>query len=149
VSEEDRGRYRQTNSMNAAAPHFARNSFSSLLAWRIASRTSEWPTSRSRPEVNAPYFIAHAKAVSFELNADIDMHRARRASAWLRREQKARFSRRDLHKAIANNDAAQVLDRPLAILEERGFVRPAPKQSGHAGRPSLEFLVNPQVLKHE
>jgi hypothetical protein len=114
-------------------------------------RTSPWDTSMSLATMEralrlAPYFIAHAKAVAFELNADPDMHRARRTAAWLRREQRHRFSRRDLHKAVANNDASKVLDRPLAILEERGFIRPAPKEVGQTGRPSLEFLVNPLAL---
>lgn len=95
----------------------------------------------------APYFIAHAKAVAAELNADENLRRARRAVEWLRRERRAQFKRRDLHKAIANNEGAEVLDRPLRILEDRGFIRAATKEPGRTGRPSAEFVVNPLVFK--
>ena len=95
----------------------------------------------------APYFIAHARAVAVEMNVDPNVALARRGLAWLRREERATFSRRELHRATAKDEGASVLDRPLEILETRGFIRPLPKEVGEGGRPSARFQVNPDALR--
>lgn len=95
----------------------------------------------------APYFIAHVKAVAFELNADPALGRARRAVAWVRREAKPTFSQRELHRAIAKDEPVVMLDPIVRILEDRGFIKPLPRKAGETGRPSLQFLVHPQFSR--
>ena len=95
----------------------------------------------------APYFIAHVKAVAFEINADPVLRLARRAVSWLRREGKASFTHRELHRGVAKDEPSATVDPVLRILEDRGFIRPLPKVPGEVGRPSPRFLVNPRLLQ--
>jgi hypothetical protein len=93
----------------------------------------------------APYFIAHVNAVAFELNAEPQLHRARRAVSWLRRERKVSFSQRELHRAVAKTEDASVAERVIQILENHGLVRAVPRVAA-IGRPSAEFVVHPKLL---
>ena len=97
----------------------------------------------------APYFIAHARAVAFELKADPAMKLARAALEWIRRDKIERFSRHELHRMIARNEAAAVVDPALAILKERCFIRQALVEQAaeqKIGRPpGPAFEVNPQT----
>jgi hypothetical protein len=98
----------------------------------------------------APYFIAHAQALAFDLEASPDAKLARKALDWIRRERRTTFSRRDLHRAIHRNGAARDLDAPLEDLRERFFIRPLHASDNDrdraAGRPQGPvFEVNPRT----
>lgn len=57
------------------------------------------------------------------------------------------FSKRDVHQALRSQvRSAQGLDEPLNILVERGFIRRVLGDEHRAGRPSICFEVNPDVL---
>lgn len=70
------------------------------------------------------YFIEHAKAAFDEMGADIDSDNARFVLDWVRRKGEGSFTRRDAHNGMQRRfKRATELDRPLDILDERGYIR--------------------------
>jgi replicative DNA helicase len=101
----------------------------------------------------ADYFLAHGVAVFELMGADPAIDGARRLLAWIAKEGRSRFSKRDAH---AGNRSvfkrANQLDDALALLERYGWIRsqaPAePKPQG--GRPpSPVFEAHPVALGTE
>lgn len=98
----------------------------------------------------ADYFIPHARAVLLELGSDPIVKRARRALEWIRRERIAAFTKHDLHRAIAKNEAAgaaeAVIDPVIRFLEGRDYIHAGAGAEKRTGRPpSPSYNVNPKV----
>ncbi|KAF0170062.1 MAG: DnaB domain-containing protein helicase domain-containing protein [Limisphaerales bacterium] len=96
------------------------------------------------------YFEAHALIAFETMGADPATEGAKRVLRWLKRCDKPAVTRREIHQALRSRfDRAAELDQPLAILEERGFIRsqvePAPRGPG---RPSPTFEVHPLLTKY-
>lgn len=99
----------------------------------------------------APYLVESYRFVVRSVD-DPDTERARRILSWIQGRRLAEFSRREAYRAIRPLERIDLVDEPLALLEELGHVRcqPAP-QSGATGvgrRPSVRFVVNPAVHRH-
>ena len=101
----------------------------------------------------APYFVAHAKAARLEMHLDANTKRAMRAVDWMRRTKAQRFSKAELHVAIAKNGGegtAKDLDRVIEELVGFSFIRAAPtepaRQDKKGGRPKGPgYMVNPKI----
>ena len=95
------------------------------------------------------YFIPHARAVLLELGSDPDVKRARKALDWIRAGRLAAFSKRELHKTVANNAPAGAADaevsRVIGLLQEHNIVRRGEPKPGAI--PTFE--VNPKILGPE
>ena len=75
---------------------------------------------------------------------------ARHILAWIRREGKPTFTRRDCHAAHKHRlPKANDLQEPLDVLTERHYARQVPKPVNRkGGRPSTVYEVNPAAF-HE
>jgi len=85
-----------------------------------------------------PYFVAHAKAACFELDASPEVKRAQRAVQWMRRWLKSGeryFTRSELHKAVAKNRPVTEIDPLLLLLTKHGAVRGVETSAQTGGRP--------------
>jgi replicative DNA helicase len=94
------------------------------------------------------YLIGHARAAFALMSADPSTEGAEALLAWLRREHKPEFTRRDAYRALrARFTKADDIDRPLAVLTELGYIRPAEEaERSGPGRPaSLRYEVHPTV----
>lgn len=97
------------------------------------------------------YFTEHARAAFAEMGADADLDGARALRDWMLREGEPSFTHRDAHRAHQSRfKRAADMDAPLAILEERGWIRrsePPKRETGQKGRPPLPgYDVNPFAL---
>ena len=111
----------------------------------------ELPT-MERAIAMADYFIPHARSVLLELGADTAVKLGRRALEWIRKERMSSFTRRDLQRAIAKNEAAgaagTAVDRVLALLAGHDFIRQSVGSGSRGpGRPSTVFDVNPRLFE--
>ena len=96
------------------------------------------------------YLIPHAIAAYNLMGADPASEGARGVLGWLSRKGLARFSQRDVHRAMPSRfrrpeDAENVLE----VLAKYGWIREV-KQERHAGRgrpPSPLFEVHPKLLR--
>jgi len=94
----------------------------------------------------ADYFLAHARVAFDEMGIDEVADLVRRASVWIVREGRTRFTKRDLHRALHVQKAIQ-LDPVLQELEARAWISPAAILQASPGRRRRpDFLVNPAVL---
>src|SRR5437763_7213540 len=97
------------------------------------------------------YFTEHALAVFDFMGADPAAEDARAVMAWIRRQGRAQFTRRDLHRGMQGRfRKAEDADPALEILSGHGWIREvkAPPQAG-GGRPrSITFDVHPRLFSH-
>jgi hypothetical protein len=94
----------------------------------------------------ADYLLAHGRAALDEMGIDPVAELARRASAWIVREKRAHFNKRELQRALHVKRVVQ-LDPALLELEARGWICCVPAGEPLGGRPRRnDFLVNPAVL---
>lgn len=101
-----------------------------------------------------PYVVAHARR-AFRLTAPVDpaVAAASHVLEWLRRKKLERFSIRDAHRGLGGRRwcrKADDLHGPLALLVERGWLRPlpTPRPGPHGGQPpSPSFAVHPSVVR--
>lgn len=91
------------------------------------------------------YFIPHAQAVFAEIGMDRAFDDARVILAWIQRKQLRRFTKRDAQQAHRSRfPQAAGVDRPLEILEERGYLRQIlPPRNGPGQPQSPVCLINP------
>lgn len=97
--------------------------------------------------VVSDYWIEHAFAVHDLWGTDDTLAGARIILAWLAREDLATFTASDVQKKLRShfNRIADVTE-PLALLVERGWVRPlfeGPLKVGRPGRSSPAFALHP------
>jgi replicative DNA helicase len=96
------------------------------------------------------YFTAHALAVFDFMGADPAVEDAKAVHAWLKRNGKAQFTKRDVHRALsARFEKAGDVDPALEMLTGHGWIRPAGSaEPGKQGRrrPSPSFDVHPALL---
>jgi hypothetical protein len=96
------------------------------------------------------YFKSHAAKVYARLAADPKVFRAKKVLAWVRRNGKKSFSKRDLHNGLQGTFATALeLDEPLGVLVSHGYIRPQPspdKTSTPGRKPSPVYDVNPLTL---
>ncbi len=96
------------------------------------------------------YFTAHAPAVFGFMAADPAVEDAKAVHAWIKRNREARFTRRDVHRALsARFEKAGDVDPALEMLAGHGWIRPAEraepgKQGGRRSSPA--FDVHPALL---
>jgi hypothetical protein len=98
------------------------------------------------------YLIAHAKAAYCEIGTDRAFDDARILTEWIKRKNLTEFSRRDAITDLPTRfRRAEDLDRPLAILMERDFVRErqTERQSVRGRTPAPRYAVNPCFLNPE
>jgi hypothetical protein len=95
------------------------------------------------------YFKSHARKVYAALDADPLIPKAKKVERWIRREQRARFSKRDAHYAFRGTfKSVDELEPVLGVLLKHGLIRPEPtKPKTSAGRPaSPMYESHPDVL---
>ncbi len=121
-------------------------------AWHLQDGY-RWPVSEdtlARALAAGEYFTAHALAVFDFMGADPAAEDARAVLAWIRRTGQARFTRRDLHRALsARFKKAGDMDPALEMLAGHGWIRPAvTAEPGSQGgrRPSPAFDAHPSLL---
>jgi hypothetical protein len=112
-----------------------------------------WPVSEgtmARALAAGQYFTEHARAVFDFMGADPATEDAREVLAWIKRNARPQFSKRDLHRGmIARFRKAADVDAPLEMLAANGWIRQAGtatpgKQGGRP--PSAIFEVHPSLL---
>lgn len=100
----------------------------------------------------ADYLVAHAKAAFDLMGADPELDAARRILAWLRQSEPPEFTKRDAFVALRGTfKKAELLDPPLALLLEHGYIRTVESTTpARPGRPaSPRYLVNPHTYAHK
>ncbi len=100
----------------------------------------------------APYFIAHAKAARFEMQADPETKRAQRAIRWIRERCKAGgprvFTRSELHKAIAKNKPVDEINPLLILLKRHAAIREVAAAKDTGGAPcKTAFEIHPDLAE--
>jgi len=92
------------------------------------------------------YLIDHALVAFDAMGADEHRTGARGILAWIGRERRSTFRRREVQRGL-HRQFARVADiePALELLEEHGFIRPvgAPRRPG---RPPVSYLVHPSAL---
>jgi len=96
------------------------------------------------------YFLEHAKAAFALMAEHPDTARALAILRHLGEKRVRKTTKRELHRALPSIfETADLLDRPLDLLEGRGYIRLL-EQQREPGRPgrskSVEILVNPGWL---
>lgn len=98
----------------------------------------------------ARYLIPHAQAAITKMGADAQAEAAKHVLRCLRRKAWTSFSRRELHRHLQGSEQfreAEALDRPLALLVERNFLRPQTPSMRGVGRPaSPTYEINPEWI---
>ena len=93
------------------------------------------------------YLAYHAKAAYSEIGAEPEVDLAKKLLAQLQRRGVATFSRREafhwLRRAVSKSE---MLDQPLAILVDHGYIR-RQVVTKTTGRPREVFNVNPRAQK--
>jgi hypothetical protein len=96
------------------------------------------------------YFSAHAKAVFLVMGADAGLDDAEAVLRWVENEGHKSFTKRDAWVAHRSRfPKADNVDRPLALLEDAGWIRRHPDPPRRGGRPaSPSYDVNPRKYAH-
>jgi replicative DNA helicase len=92
------------------------------------------------------YLVPHAKAAFGAMGADAKLEGAKQVWRCIERNGWKSVSRKDLQQALKGSkrfEHADALDQPLAVLEERGYLRKTEERTGKAGRPKTVYEVNP------
>ena len=92
------------------------------------------------------YLLGHAVAAFARMGASADIEGARRCLAWALTRDLTTFSKRDLFEGLKGRyERVEMLDGPLRVLIERGYIRPepAPPSRGPGRPPSPVYAVNP------
>lgn len=94
----------------------------------------------------AAILTRHALAAFDLMGADPAIDGARRIWRWIERNRQPVFSKRDCHQANKGRfKRAADLDGPLSVLMERHYIRPLERETQGPGRPTEQFMVNPQL----
>jgi hypothetical protein len=96
----------------------------------------------------AEMFTSHAVAFFDLLGADADLDIARRAWAWVERNQMAEFTARDCwHEMRGSVKKMKDAEAAFGILMDTLHIEEVPKPATRAGRPSRIFRVNPRIVR--
>jgi hypothetical protein len=90
------------------------------------------------------YFLAHAVGVHAFMGADPTIDGARAVLRWAETHDARVFTKRDVHRALsARFPKSADIDAPLAVLEDRGWIRrrPDPPIGPEGGRPPSPTFV--------
>lgn len=93
--------------------------------------------------------VDHALAAFDLMGCDRDIVGARKVLAWIKKTGQPEFTVRQCHNALQANfpNRSKDLDPVIAVLRERGYIRPGKTgSSDRGGRPSEVYEVNPMVL---
>jgi hypothetical protein len=120
---------------------------------RYADDSAPWEVPVSAEDMQSAIALGdclakHALIAFAEMGRDSSLDDARAVLAWIRREGKGEFTRRDCHYMFKNRfPRIDDLQPALDVLCERGFIRPkpAPVAVGR-GRPSMIYEVNPEIF---
>ncbi len=99
------------------------------------------------------YLIPHALAAFRTMGADPAVEDAKRILAWIERQQRAEFSRREAYQALKGGGRfrrVRDLDPGLEVLAEHGYIHPAtPDEPAARGgrKPSERFQVHPEAFE--
>ena len=96
----------------------------------------------------ADYAIEHARAAFGVMGADPTTELAKHVLAWVLRQGDDEVSQRDIHRGVHSQvRRAADLEKPIAILVERGYLRPL-DATPTGGRPkSPTYAVNPRAKR--
>lgn len=91
---------------------------------------------------------AHAKALFGSISESVDLGIAKRALKWIQRHKLSEFCKGDIIKALRTNklDKAEMLDEPLKMLTERGYILPIEDSKSGAGRKAERYIVRPETI---
>ena len=93
------------------------------------------------------YLVQHAVAAFGEMGADPAVEAATLILSWLRKTSPSEVTKRDIHRALHRRfPRADDLDRPLAALADRGYLRARLQESGRGRPASPVYDVNPLGL---
>ena len=96
------------------------------------------------------YLLAHAQAAFSEMGTDGSIDDAEHLLAWIRRSGVESFSKREAFEATKGRfKRVAVLEEPLLIVEEHGFIRRGFQEQrlGAGRKPSPVYDVNPLLRK--
>jgi len=92
------------------------------------------------------YLISHALATFSLIQKPEANEHAEKLLVWILRDGKSEFTLREMHRAHQSIFERRAdMTGPVDLLEERGYIRPAVRESKQ-GRPSELYEVNPAVL---
>lgn len=107
-------------------------------------------TAMNRAIAIGTYWLQHAKVVHDMWQVDPRIAAARKIVDWLALLGEDEFSVRDLYSALRRTfPSADDTREPLALLTERGWIRPlfdGPLVLGRRGKDSPRYAINPQNL---
>ena len=92
------------------------------------------------------YLIPHARAAYAEMGADPVMAEAKHLLAWITREGKQRFTKRDAFEGTKGRfRRVEAMEPGLKLLMEHGFIRQCEpgQRLGPGRKPSPTYEVNP------
>ena len=97
------------------------------------------------------FLIPHARTAFAMMGADRSESRAHRVLGVVRDWPSETITRRDIHQHTRRSiPDVNDLDRPLALLEEHGYLHRLPTETTGAGRkPSPTFAINPRWRNRE
>ncbi len=97
----------------------------------------------------AEILIAHAKAIFASIAETPETHLAKRIRKWITRHGKPDFSKTDLWQAMKTSklDTAELLEKPLEILINRGYILPMPDGKTGKGRKAERYRISPEIKK--
>jgi hypothetical protein len=109
------------------------------------SRPISADTIHAAVELAETFLIPHAKTAFTLMGADPAVEQARRLVREIAAWPQESVSRRDLHQKLrATYTKPEELDRPLAVLEDHGYIRRVGQEAKGPGRkPSPRFDINP------
>jgi hypothetical protein len=119
----------------------------------LGARLQPWDREIARDTVERSiriaetFLIPHAKTAFAIMGADPALDHARHVLRYVLNWDGPTLTRRDLHQRLrASFPKPEQLDRPLAILVEHGYLRPAPTAENRPGRKaSPTYEINPRI----
>ena len=102
-----------------------------------------------RAMVIGDYFIEQALGVFNIMSTDQVLEDAKMLWSWIESRRFRSFTKRELHQLVRGQQRftrADTLSSPLALLEDRGYIRHLPINSALPGRPSNNYETNPLIF---
>jgi replicative DNA helicase len=114
---------------------------------RPTNRAVDRETVERAIRIAEAFLIPHAKTAFALMGADPALDQARHVLRVIQTWDGFTLTRRDLHQRLrASFPKPEQLDRPLAILVEHGYLRPAPAAENRRGRKaSPTYEINPLI----
>lgn len=113
------------------------------------AETDEIPVERVRDAKRLhDFYLEHALIGLDLLGTDPAVNQAEHLLAWAVRQERPEFTKREAHRACRSMfPKSEMLNAPIAILIDRGWIRkvPEPEFRG-SGRPSERYVIHPGQL---